>query len=82
MFISAAVLRQFDNTKKIIIVTGAGRLHDIGYALMQQKRKEEPQLVMCGSRALTDEQAKYAIAKLAALAVLYACQACSHQLNA
>ena len=36
---------------------------------------------MCGSRALTNKQANYATAKLAALTGLYACQTCSHQLH-
>ena len=48
---------------------------------MQQKGKEKSQLVMCGSRALTNEQANYETAELEALAVLYACQACRHQLH-
>ena len=48
---------------------------------IKSKTLEEPKLAMCGSRALTDEQSNYATAELAALAVLYACQACKHQLN-
>ena len=81
MLSSAAVLRQFNNTKKSIIFTGASRLHGIGYELMQQKRKEEPQLVMCGSRALTDEQANYATAKLEALAVPPPCCMASKEVS-
>ena len=80
MLTSEAVVHQFSRSKKTILITGASRLHGIGYALMQQKQKEAPKLVMCGSRALT-EQSNYATAELAALAVLYACQACKHQLH-
>ena len=41
---------------------------------MQKKNEDKPQLVMCGSRS-------YATAELEALAVLYVCQSCRHQLQ-
>ena len=81
MLTSAAVIRLFDRVKQTTILTSASRLHGIGYKLMQTKKEDKPQLVMCGSRGLTNEQANYDTAELEDLAVLYACQSCRHQLQ-
>ena len=81
MLTSHAVIQQFSRNKSTTLITGASRLHGIGYALMQHHKKDTSKLVMCGSRALTEEQSNYATAELAALAVLYACKVCSHQLK-
>ena len=50
--------------------------------LQVTKNKEDTnKLVMCGSKILTKQQANYATAELEALAVLYTCQSCKHQLQ-
>ena len=75
---SEMVVTHFDPTLPVTILTGASRLHGLGYALGHYI-KGRFKLVSCGSK--TPTQQKYATIELECLAVYFAINKCSFYLK-
>jgi hypothetical protein len=79
---SDMVIKPFDPLATTFLLTDASRLNGLGFALMQKHPQGDThRLVMCGSKALTDTQKRYATVELEALAIVYAIQKCSFYLK-
>ena len=61
---SPPVLAVFDPQLPTILQTDASRLYGIGYALLQDHGGGKLRLIQCGSRFLTDMEARYATIEL------------------
>ena len=67
------VIKPFHPDRETLLFTDASRLYGMGYALMQVDPKtQERFLVICGSKALTETQKRYATVELECLAILVA----------
>ena len=74
--LSPPVLAPFDPSKPVLLQTDASRLNGIGYALLQDHGGNTIRLVQCGSRFLSDTEARYATIELELLAVVWAVSKC------
>ena len=72
------VVKYFDSSKDIILLTNASRLHGLGYALghidLDGSGKKHFKIVHCGSRGLTPSQQRYSTIELECLAIIWAIQ--------
>ena len=68
------VVRHFDQSKPIYLLTDASRLFGLGYALghmeIDQSGKEVFKIVHCGSKGLTSTQQRYSTIELECLAIV------------
>ena len=75
---SSPVLCHFSPTAETALHTDGSRLKGLGFCLMQRHSIEDPwSIVICGSRFLSDVEARYATTEIELLAVLWAAQKCS-----
>ena len=77
---SDMIVTHFDPSLPVVIMTDASRLHGLGYA-MGHYIDGRFRLVICGSKALTPTQRRYATIELECLAVQYAIDECSFYLK-
>ena len=76
------VIKPFHPDRETLLFTDASRLYGMGYALMQVDPKtQERFLVICGSKALTETQKRYATVELECLAILVAVRRCDFYLR-
>ncbi len=78
---SDLVVQHFDTYKRTELLTDASRLHGLGYALMQTDKEGQSYLIRCGSKAITETQARYATIELECLAAQWAMDKCSFYLK-
>ena len=71
---SDLIVRHFDHTKPVYLLTDASRLFGLGYALGHIKKdhtgKEVFKIVHCGSKGLTSTQQRYSTIELECLAIV------------
>ena len=79
------VVRHFDPSKNIILLTDASRLHGLGYALghidVNLTGSKHFKIVHCGSKGLTSTQQRYSTIELECLAIVWAISKCSFYLH-
>ena len=73
--LSPPVLAQFDPEKETFLQTDASRCNGLGYALLQ-KHGEQYKLVQCGSRYISETEARYAMIELELLAIVWSIKKC------
>ena len=82
---SLLVIRLFDHTKPVYLLTDASRLFGLGYALGHIEKdndgKETFKIVHCGSKGLIPTQQRYSTIKLECLAIIWATLKCSFNLR-
>ena len=75
------IVRHFDSSKPVVLLTDASRLFGLGYALGHLERdsngKEVFKIVRCGSKGLTPTQQRYSTIELECLAIVWAIQKCA-----
>ena len=75
------IVRHFDSTKPVVLLTDASRLFGLGYALGHLEHdssgKDVFKIVRCGSKGLTPTQQRYCTIELECLAIVWAIQKCS-----
>ena len=78
---SNLVVRHFDQSKPVYLLTDASRLFGLGYALGHMEAdgsgKEVFKVVHCGSKGLTPTQQRYSTIELECLAIVWATLKCS-----
>ena len=71
---SDMIVRHFDSTKRVVLLTDASRLFGLGYALghleTDNTGKEIFKIVRCGSKGLTPTQQRYSTIELECLAII------------
>ena len=81
---SNLIVRHFDHTQHVYLLTDASRLHGVGYALGHIERdsagKDVFKIVHCGSKGLTPTQQRYSTIELECLAIVWAILKCSFYL--
>ena len=76
------VIKPFHPERKTLLFTDVSCLYGMGYTLMQVDPKtQERFLVICGSKALTETQKRYATVELECLAILVAVRRCDFYLR-
>ena len=79
------VVRHFDPSKNVILLTDASRLHGLGYALghkdIDNTGLKHFKIVHCGSKGLTSTQQHYSTIELECLAIVWAISKCSFYLH-
>ena len=75
------IVRHFDSSKPVVLLTDASRLFGLGYALGHLERdfngKDVFKIVRCGSKGLTPTQQRYSTIELECLAIVWAIQKCA-----
>ena len=78
---SDMIVRHFDSTKRVVLLTDASRLFGLGYVLghleTDNTGKEIFKIVRCGSKGLTPTQQRYSTIELECLAIIWAIQKCA-----
>ena len=81
---SDLIVRHFDHTKPVYLLTDATRLFGLGYALGHIEKdntgKDVFKIVHCGSKGLTPTQQRYSTIELECLAIVWATLKCSFYL--
>ena len=70
------VLAPFDSSLPIEIHTDASRNGGLGFALLQKVSEKTKSLVQCGSRFISETEARYAMVELEMLGVIWAIEKC------
>ena len=82
---SDLVVRHFDPSKNVILLTDASRLHGLGYALghidVSSQGTKHFKIVHCGSKGLTPTQQRYSTIELECLAIVWAINKCSFYIH-
>ena len=82
---SNLVVRHFDQSKPVYLLTDASRLFGLGSALghmeVDQSGKETFKIVHCGSKGLTAAQQRYSTIELECLVIVWAMLKCSFYLR-
>ena len=74
------LLAHFDSDLKTELITDASRV-GLGFILWQYHSKiGEWRMVQCGSRAVSETEARYAVCEIEGLAILFALKKCRHYL--
>ena len=73
---SSPVLQPFDPLLPVELHTDAARTGGLGFALMQRMPDGTKRLVLCGSRFISESEARYAMVELELLAVAWAVNKC------
>ena len=79
------VVRHFDPSKNVILLTDTSRLHGLGYALghidIDNSGSKHFKIVHSGSKGLTSTQQRYSTVELECLAIVWARSKCSFYLH-
>ena len=79
------VVRHFNSSKDVILLTDASHLHGLGYALghmdIDSAGSKHFKIVHCGSKGLTTTQQRYSTIELECLAIVWAIMKCSFYLH-
>ena len=82
---SDLIVRHFDHTKHVYLLTDASRLYGVGYALghieSDSTGKNVFKIVHCGSKGLTPTQQRYSTIELECFAIIWAILKCSFYLR-
>ena len=75
------VVRHFDSSKDVILLTDASRLHGLGHIDIDSTGSKHFKIVHCGSKGLTAIQQRYSTIELECLAIVWAITKCSFYLH-
>lgn len=70
------ILAQYDPEKPVCLETDAAQSRGMGYALWQQQKDKTWRLMQCGSRAVSDTEARYSATEIELQAVVHAVEKC------
>ena len=77
---SLLIVKPFYPNLITYLITGASRLHGLGFALLQLKANNKFCLIQCGSKSLNDTQRNYNTIELECLAINHAIKKCKFYL--